>query len=162
MINPQMMILLFEAKVNNPFSKFFNWIKRLIKSEGINIKVKPLTAIGLSVGFGSGYGVGYNTAINQFAKTFFPNSSPILHRPISLQGTIQKSESGEYYLSLPNNTLWSLQLVNTNINLENVLNKQATVKGNLTTEPNVINVTEVIAFEKNIPTPATNSALTVP
>lgn len=142
---------LFEAKVNNPFSKFFNWIKKLIKSEGINIKIKPLTAIGialaLSVGFGSGYGIGYNSALNQIAKTFFPNSSPIFHRPISLQGTIQKSESGQYYLSTPDNASWLLKLKNNNINLDNVLNKQVTVKGNLTKEPNVIEVDEVISFD---------------
>lgn len=38
-----------------------------------------------------------------------PNSGnghpPLLHRAISLQGIIQKSETGEYYLTLPDNIL---------------------------------------------------------
>jgi len=57
------------------------------------------------------------------------------------------------------------------VNLSNYIYKQVVVKGNLTAEANVINVSEVIAFETkpNIPnspnlpnypnpTPATNSA----
>ena len=40
-----------------------------------------------------------------------------------------------------------LRPTSNNINLENVLNRQVTIKGNLTAEKNVINVTEVIAFD---------------
>lgn len=100
--------------------------------------------IALSTAFGTGFNV---------ARMFFPNSSPILHRAITLQGNVQMSQSGQYYLSLPDNTLWTLRPTNSNINLQNVLNKQVMVKGNLTPEQNVIEVKEVLAFEK----PATNS-----
>jgi len=90
--------------------------------------------IALSLAFGSGFNI---------AQTFFPNSSPLLKRPITLQGTIQKSETGQYYLSLPDNTFWTLSTNSQNI----TPGKEAIVKGNLTAEPNVIKVTEIIAFE---------------
>ena len=148
---------LVAVSVTNPITYLKLFIKRLLRNEGIIIKIKPLTAIALIIALSTAFGTGFNVA-----RIFFPNSSPILHRSITLQGRVQMSESGQYYLSLPDNTLWTLR-PNTNINLNNVLNKQVLVKGNMTPETNVIEVKEVLAFEKptpvySNPTPATNSA----
>lgn len=90
-----------------------------------------------------------------------------MHRAITLQGTIQKSETGQYYLSLPDGSFWKLNLNNlsTPSSLSNLSFRQDMVKGNLTSEQNVIEVKEVITFDKPtpviyapIPKSATNSA----
>lgn len=145
---------LFEAKVNNPFSKFFNWIKRLIKNEGINIKIKPLTAIAIAVALTGGGGiVGY----------IFPHSSPILHRAVIYQGNIQKTQSG-FILALPNSDLYTLRpKQNSSINFNYIQPGQALVKGNLTKEDYVIEVSEIISLNPYPqPAPATNSAQVPP
>ena len=81
-----------------------------------------------------------------------------------MQGEVQRSESGLYYLSLPDNTIWTLRPKTVNIDLANVVNKQVLVKGNMTAEANVVEVKEVITFDKPTPViyvptpqPATNS-----
>lgn len=82
-----------------------------------------------------------------------------------LQGEVQRSESEQYYLALPDNTLWTLRPKASNINLNNVINKQVLIKGNLTSEQNVIEVREVLAFEKPMQiynSPATTSAQPIP
>lgn len=151
---------LVAISVTNPVTYLKLFIKRLLKNEGIDIrlKIKPLTVIAIVTGLSLSFGTGFNVA-----RMFFPNSSPILHRSITLQGNIQRSDSGQYYLSLPDNTLWTLRVTNTNINLSSVLSKQVLVKGNMTAENNVIEVKEVLAFEKPNLQPvyypqATNSA----
>lgn len=151
---------LVAVSVTNPITYLKLFIKRLLKNEGITIKIKPLTAIAMIIALSTAFGTGFNVA-----RIFFPTSSPILHRAITLQGTIQKSESGQYYLSLPDNTLWTLRPTNNNINLAGDINKQVMVKGNMTPENNIIEVKEVITFNKPAPiiyapaqTPATNSA----
>lgn len=153
---------LVAVSVTNPVTYLKLFIKRLLKNEGIDIrlKIKPLTVIAIVTGLSLSFGTGFNVA-----RMFFPNSSPILHRSITLQGNIQRSETGQYYLSLPDNTLWTLKSTSNNVNLSNYIYKQAVVKGNLTAEANVINVNEVIAFDKpipvypsSIPQPATTSA----
>ena len=154
---------LVDVKVNNPFASFFNWIKKLIMHEGINIKIKPLTAIGMIAIAGASYGTGYHVGLSDAAKIFFPNSSPILHRSVSYQGVVQKSQSGQYYLTLPDNTLWTLKPTSTNINLSNMTGKQVLIKGNLTAEQNVVEVKEVLTFSQNLPNlpiPSTPSAQT--
>ncbi len=77
---------LFEAKINNPFSKFFNWLKKLIKNEGINIKIKPLTAIAMVIALTGGGGL-----IGGVVGYAFPHSSPILHREVALSGFYTKN-----------------------------------------------------------------------
>lgn len=153
---------LVDVKVTNPVTYLKKWLARLLKNEGIDIhiKIKPLTVITLGIVLATTFGVGVNVG-----RIFFPNSSPILHRSITLQGSIQKSDSGQYYLSLPDNSMWTLRPTNNNINLSDDINKQVMVKGNLTAEQNVIEVKEVLVFEKPTPviyaptqTPATNSA----
>ncbi len=139
---------LFEAKVNNPFSKFFKWIKNFLKTnQNITIKI-PIVGIliGLSVGLTSGYKWGFNDALSKL----FPNSSPILHRAISLEGTIQKSDSKKYYLKSESN-LWTLKPANSTVNLSDYLSKQVAIKGNLTKEANVVEVSEIILLDISVP-----------
>lgn len=130
---------LVSLSFTNPITYLKLFIKKLLNNEGITIKIKPLTAIAMIAALSLAFGSGFN-----IAQTFFPNSSPILKRPITLQGTIQKSETGQVYLSLPDNTFWTLSGASQNL----FPGKQAIVKGNLTPEPNVIKVSEIIAFEE--------------
>src|SRR3989344_3189632 len=91
---------LFEAKINNPFSKFFNWIKNFLKrNQSITIKI-PIIGVLMAL---SGLGVGFNWGFNAALSKFFPNSSPILHRAISIEGVIQKSSTNKYYLKSEDN-----------------------------------------------------------
>ena len=83
-------------------------------------------------------------------------------------GFIKDTETGQYYLSLPDGSLWKLNIKNLSnpSSLSNINSKQVMVKGNLTAENNVIEVKEVISFEKPTPfipnapkyPPASNSA----
>ncbi len=136
---------LVSVSVTNPVTYLKLFIKRLLRNEGIDLhlKIKPITAILITLAFASIFtGTGFS-----IAKIFFPNSSPILHREVIYQGVVQKTDSGDYYLSLPNATLYKLTLSNkTNINLGSLVNKQVLVKGNFGTEQNAINVTEVNGF----------------
>ena len=130
---------LFEAKINNPFSKFFNWLKKLIKNEGINIKIKPLTAIAMVVALTGGGGL-----IGGVVGYAFPHSSPLLHREVAYQGNIQKTSNG-IFLILPNSDRYTLRpKINSTVNFQNLNSGQAFVKGNLTPENFVIEVSEVI------------------
>ena|SRR3989344_707100 len=153
---------LVDLKVTNPVTYLKKWVAKFFKNQDIDIhlKIKPFATIGLILAFTTVSGVSFN-----IGRMFFPNSSPILHRAITLQGEIQMSESGQYYLALPDNTLWTLRPKTNNINLDNVINKQVLVKGNMIAEANVVEVTEVITFDKPkpviyapTPQPATNSA----
>ncbi len=135
---------LFEAKINNPFSKFFNWLKKLIKNEGINIKIKPLTAIAMVVALTGGGGL-----IGGVVGYAFPHSSPILHREVAYQGTIQRTSSG-IFLILPNSDKYTLKpKINSTVNFQNLSSGQAFIKGNLTPENFVIEVSEVIPLGTN-------------
>ena len=150
-----------EIKFKNPLFKFFSWLKSLIKNEGIKINIKPLTAMGIvfmlvyGAGVGTGYGFGFNAALSKF----FPDSSPILHRAILVEGIIQKSPSTKFYLKSEGN-LWTLKTVNKSFNLADYLNQQVTIKGNLTKEKGMIEVSEIIPV--NITTAPTLIASPIP
>jgi len=133
-----------DVKVTNPVTYFKKWVGKLLNNQDIDIrlKIKPFATIGLILAFTAVGGTTFS-----IGRYFFPNSSPVLHRAISLQGTVQRSETGQNYLSLQDGSLWSLKPVNGKVNLVNVAGKQVTVKGNLTAEANVINVSEVIVFQ---------------
>lgn len=139
--NPTADAPLVDVKVNNPFAAFFSWLKSLIKNEGINIKIKPLTAIAIAVALTGGGGVvGY----------VFPHSSPVLHREVVYQGTIHQTPSG-YILTLPNSDLYTLKpKSNSMVNFQNLSNGQVFVKGNLTRENFVIEVSEIISLSTQI------------
>lgn len=130
---------LAEFKLKNPFSKFFHWLMRLIKSEGINIKIKPLTAIAITVALTGGGGIAGGALVY-----FFPHNSPLLHRAVVYQGKLQRTETG-FVLTLPNSDLYTLKpKTNTNINFKSLSNGPVLVKGNLTPENFVIEVSEII------------------
>lgn len=150
---------LVSVSVTNPITYLKLFIKRLLKNEGITIKIKPLTAIAMILALSTAFGTGFNVA-----TFFFPNSSPIFKRQVSYQGTIQKNQIGGYFLILPDSSLWKLKPKFTNINLEEMVGKQAIIQGNLTREPNLIEVSQVIPLSPLItqpiqvpPIPATNS-----
>lgn len=158
---------LVAVSVTNPVTYLKKWVTKFFKNQDIDIhlKIKPFATIGLILAFSAVGGAGYSLGFNAAVSKLFPNSSPILHRPISLSGIIQRSETGSYYLSLPDNSLWTLKPTNNNISLTDYINKSVVVKGNLTSEPNVIEVKEVLAFEKPIPVynpQATYSAQPIP
>lgn len=143
---------LVAVSVTNPVTYLKKWIKKLLANEGVNIgfklKIKPLTAIAIFMALAASFGTGYGSGLNAAAGILFPNSSPILHRAVVYQGTIQKTEAGQYFLTLPDNSLWKLTLKSpeTMSTLSNSLNKQVMIKGNLTREANVINVNEINIF----------------
>lgn len=130
-------------KLKNPFQNFFDWIKNFIKkNQNITIKI-PIIGIVIALsGYAAGVGSGYNWGFNAAIAKLFPNSSPILHRAISLEGTIQKSDLQTYYLKTADN-LWMLK-AKPDINLADYLNKQVQVLGNLTKQANVVEVSEII------------------
>lgn len=137
---------LVELKVKNPFQKFFDWLKSLIKNEGIKITIKPLTAVAIAVALTGGGGI-----VGGLIGYFFPHSSPILHRAVVYQGNLQKTSNG-YFLTLPNSDLYTLKpKSNTNINFQSLNNGQTLVKGNLTPESFVIEVAEIISLETAAP-----------
>lgn len=134
---------LVDLKITNPVKYLKLWLKRLLKNEGIDIRVRirPLTAIAIGVAFATFFaGTGFSAA-----QIFFPTSSPILKREVSYQGTIQKGENGYFYMILPNGAMYKLT-PKSRLNMDSYINKSAIIKGNLTREPNVINVSEVIFF----------------
>lgn len=155
------------VSVTNPVTYLKKWVGKFLKNQDIDLhlRIKPFATIGLVLAFGLVGGTSYKLGFDSAVSKLFPNSSPILHRSISLQGVIQKSETGQYYLTLPDNTLWTLKPTNNNISLNDYINRNVVVKGNLTSENNVIEVKEVISFDKPTPViytptqhPATNSA----
>lgn len=160
---------IFEAKINNPFSKFFSWIKDFIKrNQNITIKI-PIIGILVAISsFGAGVGSGYNWGFNAALSKLFPNSSPVLHREISLEGVIQKSASSKYYLQSKDN-LWTLKPKQpiTLANLDSLVNQEVKILGNLTREANLVEVSEIIPasptalssipLESNFPIPSVSS-----
>lgn len=148
---------LFEAKINNPFSKFFNWIKDFLKKQSnITIKIPVIGVImglsGLGIGMGTGYNLGFNAALAKL----FPNSSPIFHRAVSLEGIIQKSASAKFYLKTEDN-LWTIKPKSpiTPAIIENSVEKQVKVLGNLTKEANAVEVSEIIPLDSSSQTSLT-------
>src|SRR5258708_14015908 len=60
---------LINFKVSNPITYLRLWWKKVIANEGVNIKIKPLTAIILTIiAVGGVYGGGYLTAMNILRK----------------------------------------------------------------------------------------------
>lgn len=135
---------LVAVSVTNPVTYLKLFLKRFLKNEGIDIhlKIKPLTVIGMIAALSISFGAGFNVA-----QIFFPTSSPILHREVAYQGTVQKTQDGKFYLSLIDNSLWILRPTVFYSNFNNLVNKQVLLKGNLTADKNVIEVKEVNIFD---------------
>ncbi len=136
---------LVDVKVTNPVTYLKEWLKRLLKNEGLDlrIKIRPLTFVAFALALTASFGTGFNVA-----RVFFPNSSPILHREVSYQGTVQKTENGVFFLSLADNSLYKLTTKSPNAlnTLESSVNKQALIKGNLGAEAGAIDVKEATSF----------------
>src|SRR5258705_10736413 len=96
---------LINFKVSNPVTYLRLWWKKVIANEGINIKIKPLTAIILTIiVVGGVYGGGYLTAMNILRKIpivnqFVPPSSPAPNpfRDTAYAGILRKSGE-KFYL----------------------------------------------------------------
>lgn len=137
---------LVDIKVKNPFQKFFEWIKSFLKrNQNIVIKIPIIGVLMALSGLGVGFNLGFNTAVSKF----FPNSSPLFHRAISIEGIIQKSDLQQYYLKSEDN-LWTLQPKNSKVNLADYQNLKVRLLGNLTKDANVVEVSEIISLENPI------------
>lgn len=153
---------LFGFFLTNPVTYLKIFLNKLLKRQMITLRIPVLALIIIMVGIG-GYGVGFKSGINYALGKLFPNFSPILHRSITAQGTIQKSTNG-YYLQAndKDKTLWTLKPVSQNVNLADFEGMKAEVKGNLTPTPNLIEVSEVVSFEtKPSPSPTTQTTPTL-
>ncbi len=84
-----------------------------------------------------------NPTFQNLVNHFFPNSSPILGRAISLQGVLKSSESGIYSLVLPDQQTYTIHFKPTTAltNLKKL--NEVVVKGNLTWTPYVIENAEI-------------------
>ncbi|MBI4035787.1 hypothetical protein HY383_02475 [Candidatus Daviesbacteria bacterium] len=132
--------------VRNPITYIKKWWNKILAKEGIDFKmgfrIKPITAVLIaSVIISGGVSSGVTALV---LKTFFPTSSPILHRQIIQQGTIQKSATGGFYLTSSDSSMWKLKSKNPNINFADQMGKLVTVTGNMTKETNLIEVSEII------------------
>lgn len=136
---------LVSFSLTNPVTYLRKFLDKLIKRQAVTIRIPVLAILIVMVGAG-GFGLGYNRGLTYTASKLFPDSSPILHRPITKQGVIQKS-SKDYVLKAGND-LWKLKPSNSEIQaqLESYVGKPAIVKGNLTSDSFVIEVSEVVSY----------------
>lgn len=144
---------LVAISVTNPVTYLKLFLNKLLKNEGIDIrlKIKPLTAIFMGLGLAASFGTGYGSGLHSAAGILFPRSSPILHRAVIYQGIIQKTDSGQYLLTLPDNSSWTLKptsQIPISI-LSNSVNREVLVRGNLTKEQDEVEVREVNTFTSN-------------
>lgn len=135
---------LVDVKVTNPVTYLKKWLDKLLKNQDIDIRlrIKPFATIGLGLAFLAVSGTSFS-----IGRYLFPNSSPIFHREVIYQGSVQKTDQG-IYLALPNSDLYTLKLKEKSIvNFNTLQEGQALVKGNLTVQPFVIEVSEIIPLE---------------
>lgn len=157
---------LFGFFLTNPVTYLKLFLKRLLKRQAVTLRIPVLAILIIIVGVGS-YGAGLKTGIDYTLGKLFPNFSPILHRSISAQGTIQKSSKG-YFLQANDKakSLWILKPASDNLNLSDFVDLRVQIKGNLTPTPNLIEVAEVISFDtkadtKPTPTPTSQPTPTI-
>lgn len=132
---------LLDIKVTNPIKYLKALIKKILANEGIKIyvRVRPLTVFLIIIAFASVFtGTGFS-----IARIFFPNSSPILGREVSLTGKVEQSDSGEYYLMVDGGAAYKLYKLE---NGDRYKEKQVLVKGKLGKEANSVTVVEVLSF----------------
>lgn len=147
--------------VKNPLNPLINLLKSFFKKQSIHasINIPPFTAIVIALAIaGGGVGLGYNIGFNSAISRFFPNSSPLLHRAISVQGTLQKNVNGSYFLTGEDNSLWNLKF-KTAANLSSLVNSEVSVHGNLTSTPALIENAEITPLTPTTPTPLTSQIL---
>lgn len=129
----------------NPVTYLKNWVSRFLKNQDIDLrlKIKPFATIGLVLAFTAVGGGAFS-----LGRYIFPNSSPILHRQVVYSGIVKAGGGFQnYFLMGSDSKAWKLKAKNNNINISDLLGKQVVVTGNLTAEPNLIEVSEVIVFD---------------
>lgn len=136
--------------IRNPITYIKRWWNKILAKEGVDFKlgfkIRPITAVLIASIIISG---GIGSGVTAFAlKTFFPTSSPVLHRQIIEQGTIQTGTAG-FYLTATDSSIWKLKPKKPNVNLKDQVGKQVTVAGNLTREANLIEVSEIILSDSS-------------
>lgn len=146
--------------VKNPLIYPVNWLKSFFKKQAIHasINIPPLTAIAIALAIaGGGVGLGYNIGFNAAISRFFPNSSPLLHRIISVSGNLEKGTNGQYFLNAEDNSLWNLKIKTDPGNLANLINTKVSIKGNLTSTPNLIENAEITPTSSDSFTPRSSA-----
>ena len=141
--------------IRNPITYIKRWWNKILAKEGVDFrlgfKIRPITAVLIASIIISG---GISSGVTAFVlKTFFPTSSPVLHRQIIQQGTIQTGTGG-FYLTASDSSIWKLKPKKPNVNLKDQVGKQVTVAGNLTSEANLIEVSEIILSNSSQTPPA--------
>lgn len=98
-----------------------------------------------------GYLIAMNPSFQNFMAQYFPHSSPVLSRAVSLQGVLHISDTGIYTLVLPDQSSYVIHFkpIPTLTNLKKL--HEVVVKGNLTWTPYVIENAEI--YPLNISTP---------
>jgi len=106
-----------------------------------------------------------NPTFQNLVNHYFPNSSPILGRAVSLQGVLKSSQSGIYSLILPDQQTYTIHFKPSSAltNLKKL--NEVVVKGNLTWTPYVIENAEIYPLNltaetspQNTPNPAPSGA----
>lgn len=157
---------LFGFFLTNPVTYLKAFLSKLLKRQMITLRIPVLALIVIMTFVGGGlggFGIGFKSGINYGLGKLFPNFSPLLHRSITAQGTIQKSSKG-YFLQAndKDKTMWTLNPSSSNVKLADYIDQKVQIKGKLTPTPNLIEVSEVISFEtEQTPTPSPAS-LTYP
>lgn len=114
-----------------------SFVLNLWKNLG-KLSLRKLTAIIAFISL-----IATNSITLTIVEYFFPHSSPIFHRQTAHQGTLQTSGNGQYFLKLPDSSVYTLYLKPspTLNNLKNL--NEVVVKGNLTFTPYVIENAEI-------------------
>ncbi len=157
---------LINFKVSNPITYLRLWWKKVIANEGVNIKIKPLTAIILTIiAVGGVYGGGYLTAmnilrkvpvINQFVPT--PVPPPIVTKDTAYAGVLRKA-GDKFYLQTGDGQAINL-IIPSNVSLDNLVGKRIFATGVFNTVTEYLTVIDATDLEvlpvSPVPVPTTS------
>jgi hypothetical protein len=144
---------LINFKVSNPVTYLRLWWKKVIANEGINIKIKPLTAIIITViAVGGVYGGGYLTAmnvlrkvpvVNQFIPPITPTPNPL--RNAGFAGILRKS-GDKFFLQTGDGQAINL-IIPANVNLNSFIGKRIFATGSFNTIAGYLTVQDATDLE---------------
>ncbi len=144
---------LVNFRISNPVTYLRLWWKKVIANEGINIKIKPLTAIIITViAVGGVYGGGYLIAmnvlrkipvVNQIVPPITPTSNP--NRDTAYSGILRKS-GDKFYLQTGDGQAINL-IIPTNVNLNNFIGKRIFATGTFNTLTGYLTVSDATDLE---------------
>lgn len=161
---------LINFKVSNPVTYLRLWWKKVIANEGVSIKIKPLTAIVITViAVGGVYGGGYLTAMNvlrkiPIVKDVIPQitPSPNPFRDTGYSGIVRKSVD-KFYLQTGDGQAINL-IIPSNVSLENFIGKRIFATGSFNTVTGyltVINATDLEVLPASpVPVPTSSPSPT--